>query len=102
MHLQEYLKDRNDNHDALFIGKGTERLGKTGIESLLKRIENKVGVENVHPHRFRRTLCTNLIDRGMSIQDVAEILGHVDIKTTMIYCRVSKNNVKNAYVKYAA
>jgi integrase/recombinase XerD len=58
--------------------------------------------ENVHPHRFRRTLATNLLDRGMSIQDVAVILGHADLKTTQIYCFINQSNVKNAYRKYAA
>ena len=101
MHLQEYLEERNDCLEALFIGKGTKRLGKTGIEALLKRIENNTDVENIHPHRFRRTLATNLLDRGMNIQDVAEILGHSDLKTTQIYCYISKDNVKTAYRKYA-
>lgn len=102
MHLQEYLYDRKDSSEALFSGKGTERLGKTGIEALLKRIEDKIDVEDIHPHRFRRTLATNLLDRGMNIQDVAEILGHSDLKTTQIYCFISKDNVKTAYKKYAA
>ena len=102
MHLQEYLNGRKDVSEALFVGKGTERLGKTGIEALLKRIEKQIDVENIHPHRFRRTLATNLLDRGMNIQDVAEILGHSDLKTTQIYCYISKDNVKTAYRKYAA
>lgn len=102
MHLREYLVERKDFSEALFTGKGTARLGKTGIRAILKRIEKKTGVRNVHPHRFRRTLATNLLDRGMNIQDVAEILGHADLKTTQIYCFISKNNVKNAYRKYAA
>ena len=75
---------------------------KNGIESLLHKIGEKAGVENVHPHRFRRTLATNLLDRGMNIQDVAMILGHADLKTTQIYCYISQNNVKNAYRKYCA
>lgn len=101
MHLQEYLNERKDTLEALFIGKGTERLGKTGIEALLKRIEKQIDVEDIHPHRFRRTLATNLLDRGMNIQDVAEILGHSDLKTTQIYCYISKDNVKTAYKKHA-
>lgn len=102
MHLKEYLLERKGSAEALFVGKGSDRLGKSGIEAILKRIEKKSGVQNVHPHRFRRTLATNLLDRGMNIQDVAEILGHADLKTTQIYCFISKNNVKNAYRKYAA
>lgn len=102
MYLKEYLTERNDTSESLFVGKGTERLGKTGIEAILKRLEKKSGVQNVHPHRYRRTLATNLLDRGMSIQDVAEILGHADLKTTQIYCFISKGNVKNSYKKYSA
>lgn len=102
MHLQEYLQCRTDISDALFVGKGGKRLGKNGIEAALKRIGDAAGVENVHPHRYRRTLATNLLDRGMNIQDVATILGHADLKTTQIYCYISQSNVKAAYNKYAA
>lgn len=101
MYLKEYLSARKGSSESLFTGKGTERLGKSGIEAVLKRLEKKSGVPNVHPHRFRRTLATNLLDRGMSIQDVAEILGHADLKTTQIYCFISKENVKSSYKKYA-
>lgn len=102
MHLKEYLASREDMGEALFSGKGTERIGKNGIEVLLKRLGRKAGVANAHPHRYRRTLATNLLDRGMNIQDVAVILGHSDLKTTQVYCYISQKNVKTAYMKYAA
>ena len=102
MHLQEYLRARKDAADALFVGKGGKRIGKNGIEAAVKRIGRATGVENVHPHRYRRTLATNLLDRGMNIQDVAAILGHADLKTTQIYCYISQQNVQAAYRKYAA
>lgn len=102
MHLQEYINSRNDCLDALFVGKGGKRLSKNGIEALLRRLGNKSGVENVHPHRYRRTLATNLLDRGMRIQDVAIILGHADLKTTQIYCYISQKNVENSYRKYVS
>lgn len=102
MHLQEYLGTRRDCSDALFVGKGSRRLTKNGIEARLKQIGKAAGVENVHPHRYRRTLATNLLDRGMNIQDVAQILGHADLKTTQVYCFISQVNVKAAYRKYAA
>lgn len=102
LHLQEYISGREDMSNALFVGKGSGRLGKNGIEAILKRLGQAAGVENVHPHRYRRTLATNLLDRGMNIQDVAAVLGHADLKTTQIYCYISKNNVKAAYQKYAA
>ena len=67
---------------------------------MLKNIENISGVENVHPHRFRRTLATNLIDHGMSIQEVATILGHDKIDTTMQYVYINQRNVETSYRKY--
>lgn len=99
--LQEYLNSRKDFDEALFTGKGN-RMKKSGIEALVKRLGKKAGVENAHPHRYRRTLATNLLDRGMNIQDVAAILGHADLKTTQVYCYISQINVKSAYCKYAA
>lgn len=99
--LQDYLNSRKDFNEALFVGKG-KRMGKGGIEALVKRLGKKAGVENAHPHRYRRTLATNLLDRGMNIQDVATILGHADLKTTQVYCYISQVNVKSAYCKYAA
>lgn len=102
MHLKEYLDSREDDNEALFAGKGSARLGKNGIEAIVKRIGNAAGVVNAHPHRYRRTLATNLLDRGMNIQDVAAILGHADLKTTQVYCYISQANVKAAYKKYAA
>lgn len=102
MHLQEYLSGRNDLSDALFSGKGSSRLGKNGIEAIIKKIGKAAGVENAHPHRYRRTIATNLLDRGANIQDVAEILGHADLKTTQVYCYISQSNVRAAYQKYAA
>lgn len=102
MHLREYLDGRKDVGNALFTGKGSSRMKKCGIEAMLRRLGKAAGVENVHPHRYRRTLATNLLDRGMNIQDVAAILGHADLKTTQIYCYISQQNVKTAYKKYAA
>lgn len=102
LYLKNYLNSRTDYNEALFIGmKKPNRLSKNGIESLLHRIGNKANVTNVHPHRFRRTLATNLLNKGMSIQDVASILGHADLKTTQIYCYIEQNNVRNAYYTYA-
>lgn len=102
MHLQEYLDGRRDTGEALFIGRGSKRFSKNGIEAMLKRVGKAAGVENVHPHRYRRTLATNLLDRGMNIQDVAAVLGHADLKTTQVYCYISQKNVQAAYRKYAA
>lgn len=102
MYLKQYQDNRKDTSNALFVGRGTRRIGKNGIEAVVKRLGQKAGVENAHPHRYRRTRATNLLDRGMNIQDVAAILGHADLKTTQIYCFISQCNVKAAYQKFAA
>lgn len=100
MQLQNYLKTRTDNEEALFIGKGTPRMHPQGIRKRLHEIAEQAGVQNVHPHRFRRTLATNLINHGMAIQEVANVLGHERIDTTMTYVYINKENVKNSYRKY--
>lgn len=104
MHLTDYLNSRKDNNPALFASLKSpyNRLSKAGIETALKLIGKRAGVANVHPHRYRRTLATNLLDRGANIQDVAAILGHADLKTTQVYCYISQQNVQAAYRKYAA
>lgn len=101
MVLKRYLDSRTDSSEALFVGKGTNRLTDGGFRYALRRLSKKSGVENVHPHRFRRTLATSLIDHGMPIQEVAVILGHDKIDTTMKYVYICNDNVKNAYRKYA-
>lgn len=101
MLLKRYIDSRNDNKDALFIGKGTDRMTPSGIRSRLHSIGDKANVENVDPHRFRRTLATNLINHGMTIQEVATILGHEKIDTTMMYIYIAQENVKNSYKKFS-
>ena len=101
MQLKRYLDKRKDNSPALFIGRGTSRMTPGGVRFCLKKLAERAGVENVHPHRFRRTLATGLIDRGMPIQEVASILGHENVNTTMTYVYINKHNVKNAYRKFA-
>ena len=101
MQLSEYLDSRKDSYEALFIGKGSDRLQPHGVRTMLKRIEEKSGVENVHPHRFRRTLATNLITHGMPIQEVASVLGHDRIDTTMTYVYLDAFRVKSSYRRYS-
>lgn len=102
MRLSEYLGSRNDGNPALFIGRGGQRLKKNGIEMLLKKIGEKAGVENVHPHRFRRTLATYLINHRAALQDVQAILGHEDIRTTQIYVYTAQKDVKYTFERCAA
>lgn len=99
--IQQYLDSRTDNDKALFVGiRG--RLTEQGVRKILKDLELKSGVENIHPHRFRRTLATMLIDRGMGIQEVGHILGHENINTTLKYVHIDDANVKAAYNKYTS
>lgn len=100
MALENYLNERKDNSPALFIGRGGKRLQPGGVRKSLHLIGARAHVENVHPHRFRRTLATNLINHGMAIQEVAAILGHENINTTMTYVYINKTNVQNSYRKY--
>lgn len=101
MLLRRYLSSRKDAHNALFVGLRGERLQPGGVRAMLNQLEAKAGVPNVHPHRFRRTLATNLIARGMPIQEVAAILGHDKLDTTMKYVYLEKSNIKNSFAKYA-
>ncbi len=101
MLLQEYLDQRTDSLPALFIGKGTERMHAGGVRAMLRRTAGVAGVAHVHPHKFRRTLATNLIRRGMPIQEVANILGHDRLDTTMKYVVLNQADVAHAYQKYA-
>lgn len=101
MLLSRYFNERKDQSDFLFAGRGNTGIQSGGIRAMLKSIEKRSGVENIHPHRFRRTLATNLIKHGMSIQEVAHILGHDKIDTTMEYVYIDDSSVKSSYAKYA-
>lgn len=101
MYLQRYLKERTDDLPALFITRQNTRISPNGIRKMLHQVENASGVENVHPHRFRRTLATNLIAHGMPIQEVAAVLGHDKLDTTMTYVYMSDEDIHNNYRKYA-
>ena len=99
--LQAYLDTRTDDHPALFIGKGTDRMKPGGIRKMLVDLGESAHVTHVHPHKFRRTTATNLIRHGMPIQEVAAILGHDKLDTTMQYVVLDKSDIKNSYRKYA-
>ena len=101
MLLREYLDTRDDALPALFVGKGTERITPHGVRWMLTKLSEKSNVPHVHPHKFRRTLATNLIRHGMPIQEVAAILGHDKLDTPMEYVVLDKTDTKNSYRKYA-
>ncbi len=101
MYLQRYLKERTDDLDALFVTRQNTRITANGVRKMLHQVEDASGVENVHPHRFRRTLATNLIAHGMPIQEVAAVLGHDKLDTTMEYVYLSDEDIHNNYKKFA-
>jgi len=95
------IDKRKDTSVALFAGKGSARLTCGGIRNMLNQVADRANVNHVHPHKFRRTLATNLITHGMSIQEVAQILGHDKLDTTMEYIVLDNQTVKNNYKKYS-
>lgn len=100
--LQEYLNQRSDDSDALFVTmrKPYKRISACTGEEIVRKIGKRAGVSKVHPHRFRRTCATMALNRGMPIQQVQEMLGHEDIKTTTIYARSEKDGVKESHRKF--
>lgn len=100
MLIREYLAERLDSSPALFVGCHGERLTPGGVREMLRKVARKAGVEGVHPHRFRRTLATNLNKRGMPIQEIAQVLGHEKVDTTMKYIVMDKQIVKSSYYRY--
>ncbi|MDH1603414.1 site-specific tyrosine recombinase/integron integrase [Empedobacter sp. GD03739] len=102
LHLIEYLKLRKDNNIALLVSlnKTYKRLSIAGIENIVRKLGEKCNIRKVHPHKFRRTLATVAIDKGMPIEQVQKLLGHVKIDTTMNYAQVQQTNVKISHRKY--
>ena len=102
LHIKRYLDSRTDNNPALFVtlDHPHERLKISGVEIRLRQLGRKLNIERIHPHKFRRTMATRAIDKGMPIEQVQKILGHSQIDTTMQYAIVNQNNVKNSHRKY--
>ena len=102
IHLQNYLNSRKDNNEALFVSLKApyKRLQIGGIETRLREFGKQLGLNKVHPHKFRRTLATMAIDKGMPIEQLQQLLGHRKIDTTLQYAMVKQSNVKIAHRKY--
>lgn len=102
IHLQNYLKSRTDDNKALFVSliKPYNRLKISGVEIRMRTLGRKLNINKVHPHKFRRTLATRAIDKGMPIEQVQRLLGHQKIDTTLEYAMVNQVNVKLAHKKY--
>lgn len=101
LYLRRYLDDRADTQSPLFLSATMKQLTTGGVQDMLRRRGTSVHMQDVHPHKFRRTLATTLIAHGMPIQEVASILGHDKLDTTMKYIKLDKATVKNDYRKYA-
>lgn len=102
IHLQKYLASRTDDNEALFVSliKPFDRLQISGVEIRLRKIGRDLGIHKTHPHKFRRTLATMAIDKGMPIEQVQQLLGHQSIDTTLQYAMVNQANVKNSCKKF--
>lgn len=102
IHLKRYLDSRCDDSEALFVSlqKPHNRLQISGVEIRLRELGRKLNLNKVHPHKFRRTLATMAIDKGMPIEQVQQLLGHQSVDTTLQYAMVNQNNVKASHKKY--
>lgn len=102
VHLKEYIESREDSNEALFVTLDAphDRLKISGVEIRLRQLGKRLELEKIHPHKFRRTMATRAIDKGMPIEQVQKILGHSQIDTTMQYAMVNQNNVKTSHQKY--
>ena len=104
LHIQKYMETRNDDNPALFVSLNApyQRLQISGVEIRLRELGRQYEICNVHPHKFRRTMATRAIDKGMPIEQVQKLLGHQQIDTTMQYAMVNQSNVKSSHRKYIA
>ena len=102
IHLQNYLKSRTDDNESLFVSlqKPYNRLLISGVEIRLRALGQKLDLNKVHPHKFRRTLATMAIDKGMPIEQVQQLLGHQSVDTTLQYALVNQNNVKLSHHRF--
>ena len=102
LHLQRYIESRKDNNGALFVtlDEPHDRLKISGVEIRMRTLGRSINLNKIHPHKFRRTMATRAIDKGMPIEQVQKILGHSQIDTTMQYAMVNQSNVKSSHQKY--
>ena len=102
VHIKSYIESRSDDNEALFVTLDSphERLKISGVEIRLRQLGRRLNIDRVHPHKFRRTMATRAIDKGMPIEQVQKILGHSQIDTTMQYAMVNQTNVKTSHQKY--
>ena len=102
IHLQNYLNSRTDNNPALFVSllRPYDRLKISGVEIRLRELGKRINIKKIHPHKFRRTMATKAIDKGMPIEQVQVLLGHRKIDTTLQYAMVNQSNVRNSHKRF--
>ena len=102
LHLEEYISRRKDDNSALWVSNKVsyERMHASGVERMPRKLGKRCGIAKVYPHKFRRTMATVAIDKGMAIEQVQQLLGHEKIDTTLRYAQVKQNNVKMSHKKY--
>ena len=102
LHIIRYLKERNDKNLALFVSlnKPNDRLKINGVEIRLRELGRRLEIGSIYPHKFRRSMATRAIDKGMPIEQVQQLMGHQQIDTTMRYVMVNQNNVKISHKKF--
>ena len=104
LHLQSYIKSRSDNNTALFVTLDSphDRWKISGVEIRMRELGRSLNLSKIHPHKFRRSMATRAIDKGMPIEQVQKILGHSQIDTTMQYAMVNQSNVKSSHQRFIA
>lgn len=105
--IKKYLSERDDNNPALFVNSRSyhglmSRMSPYSVEKMLRNLGSNVEISKVHPHKFRRTMATRGMNKGMPIQEMQAILGHSKIDTTMIYCKVNEDNIKTSHRRYVS
>lgn len=101
-YLRKYLAERNDDGPYLFYNKDHEPIATGGVRFILRDLGKKSGIDDVHPHRFRRTFATRLAKRGMIVQEIQKLLGHSNINTTLVYVYADDEHIKASYKQYSA
>ena len=99
--MKQYMEERTDDCEALFVNRYKKRLSDNGIRSMLKNLAKRAGVNHVHPHKFRRTKATDMARHGMPITDIQAILGHEKIDTTMQYVQLNDTDIESSYRRFA-
>lgn len=100
--IQKYLETRDDDNPALFVSLNSpfNRLKISGLSRSLRELGDRAGVNQVHPHRFRRTFATKLLHKGVPIDQIQKFLGHSQIETTQLYASSNDEEIEYNHKRY--